>query len=230
MSVSWVMSQDWERLLFMHWAVEPDVMAAHLPAPFEPDLYDGRAWIGVVPFAMRRIRARFLPPIPGTSAFLELNVRTYVEVDGRPGVYFFSLEANHRLAVRVARRFFHLPYMDAAMALDEDGPTVRYRSRRTHEGERAADFDASYRPTGPVALARPGSLDSFLTDRFSLFTLDGRGRVMRGDIAHPPWPLQPATVEIAANSMSSVPLPDDPPLLHYAHHIRTRIRRLRPAR
>jgi len=128
------MSQYWERLLFMHWPVPVDVMRAHLPDALTPDTFDGRAWLGVVPFSMRGIRARFMPPIPGTSRFLELNVRTYVTLDGKPGVYFFSLDAASKLAVRVARKWFSLPYMDATMALDEDGDTISYRSTRTHEG------------------------------------------------------------------------------------------------
>jgi hypothetical protein len=132
----WVMRMTWSELLFVHWPVDPPSVASLLPTGVTLDTRDGKAWVGVVPFLMSNVVPRFCPPIPGQSRFLELNVRTYVSVGGKPGVWFFSLDAASRVAVRVARATFNLPYMDAKMTIRHDeGGTVHYRSTRTHRGE-----------------------------------------------------------------------------------------------
>src|SRR6056297_2999786 len=127
----WVMRMTWSELLFAHWPVEPELVAEHLPAGVTLDTRDGKAWVGVVPFLMSNIAPRWVPPIPGLSRFLELNVRTYVSVDGKPGVWFFSLDAESKVAVRVARATFNLPYMDATMSINRrhDG-SIAYKSHR----------------------------------------------------------------------------------------------------
>jgi uncharacterized protein YqjF (DUF2071 family) len=110
----------WSQLLFAHWALEPDIVARHLPADLSLDVRDGRAWVGVVPFLMSNVAPRCCPSMPCLSRFLELNVRTYVVLDGKPGVWFFSLDAANKIAVRVARKTFSLPYMDARMSLKRE--------------------------------------------------------------------------------------------------------------
>ena len=218
----WVMAQTWHDLLFAHWPVDAAALQAALPSPFVPDIFDGQAWLGVVPFWMSGVRARGLPAIPWLSRFPELNVRTYVTVGGRPGVFFFSLDAARLAAVIGARLWMHLPYFHAHMRVRRDGDTITYRSRRIHRGAPPALFGARYGPAGPVFHAAPGSLDQFLTARFSLYTLDGRRRVVRADIRHAPWPLQPATAEMVAHSMAEphgILLPDTPPLLHFARRL-----------
>jgi uncharacterized protein YqjF (DUF2071 family)/soluble P-type ATPase len=192
------MHMTWERLMFMHWRVPAEALRPRIPAPLELETFDGSAWIAVVPFEMRGTRPRYAPGVRQVSDFPELNVRTYVTANDRPGVWFFSLDAANRLAVRVARRFFKLPYMDAEMACQADGVGgVRYVSHRTHRGEPPADFAARYRPTGPAFSAQPGSLEYFLTARYCLYAGDAagredRGRVYRGEVDHADWPLQPA--------------------------------------
>src|SRR5688572_24482592 len=99
----WVMTQTWHHLLFAHWRVDVGRLRAHVPSPFDIDLFEGDAWLGVVPFDMTGVRLRGLPPLPLLSAFPELNVRTYVTVQGKPGVFFFSLDAGSTVAVRAAR-------------------------------------------------------------------------------------------------------------------------------
>ncbi|MEO7424988.1 MAG: DUF2071 domain-containing protein, partial [Fibrobacteria bacterium] len=168
---------------------------------------------------------RFFPDIPGLSAFPELNVRTYVRHNGYPGVWFFSLDAANPIAVRLARRFFRLPYFDAAMEVSASETQVRYHSRRTHTGAKPAAFTADYRPTGPAYHATPGTLDDWLTARYCFFAsdavhpLDPQAGLYRCDIHHKPWTLQPARVEIGENTMTGpidLVLPDIPPLLQYA--------------
>lgn len=229
---SWLLSMRWHDLLFMHWPVRSEVLRPLIPAGLELDTYGGEAWIGVVPFGMRRVRPRFVPPMPWVSAFPELNVRTYVNAGGRAGVWFFSLDAANPLVVRAARWTFHLPYFDARMSLCKKGDAVEYRSVRTHRGAPPADFVARYRPTGPVAHAGPGSLDRFLTDRLCLYAAERKGRIYRGDIAHRQWPLRPAEAEVERNTMTislGVQLPKTEPLLHFADQLDVvawRIRRI----
>jgi len=223
----WVMVQVWHDLLFAHWPVEASLVGPFLPAGVELDLYEGRAWIGVVPFRMSGIRARGLPPLPGLSAFPEINVRTYGIVDGRPGVVFLSLDAANAVAVAAARRFFHLPYRRARMTCRRDGDGIEYHSRREDAGGAPpAEFRARYRPTGAPYRARAGTIDGWVAERYCLYTADRAGRAIRTDIAHEPWPLQPAAADIEVNTMaeaSGVRLPDLPPLLHFARRLDVRV-------
>jgi uncharacterized protein YqjF (DUF2071 family) len=195
----------WNDLAFLHWRVEAERLRGAVPAGLELDVFDGAAWLGVVPFRMTDVGPRGLPPVPGLSAFPELNVRTYATAGGRRGVWFFSLDAGDRLAVRSARRFFHLPYHDARMTCERRGEGVAYRSVRTERGQPRATFVGRYEPTGPVFQAAAGSLEAFLTDRLCLFAADRDGRLFRGDVEHPPWPLQPARVEVEENT-TALPL------------------------
>jgi len=220
----WVMRQTWERLLFAHWPVGFDALRPLIPAGLELERYEGEAWLGVVPFLMRDVHPRALPSLPRLSAFPELNVRTYVTAGGKAGVYFFSLDAGNRHAVDIARRWFHLSYFYAHFAITQIGETTDYCSVRSHYGARPAILDVSYRPTDPIYVSTPGSLDAFLTERYCLYTTDRRGRLLRGEIHHQQWPLQPAEAEFRRNTMAlahGLALPDIPPLLHYAHHQET---------
>jgi len=216
---------SWHSVLFAHWPVPATTMRALVPEALELDLKDGSAWVGVVPFRMTRVGPGWLPPIPYFHAFPELNVRTYVTHGGKPGVWFFSLDAANRLAVWGARRYFHLPYFRASMSCLSDpkvGDGIAYRSLRTHRGAKPAEFRARYRPRGPVYRSRAGDLDHWLTERYCLYSIDPRGRLHRADVAHDPWPLQPADAEIEANTMTDamgLPLSGPPALLHFAHRV-----------
>lgn len=215
----WALAMQWLDLLFMHWPVPAAALRPHVPPALTLDRFDGAAWLGVVPFRMAGIRPHGLPAVPGLSAFPELNVRTYVVHDGKPGVWFFSLDAAQRLAVRLARWTYHLPYFDAAMRVDARGDAVHYASRRTHRGSPPVAFHARYRPTGPAA--EPDDLGAFLTERYALYAGDGR-RLWRGDVHHRRWPLQPAEAEVPTNTMThalGIDLPDRPPLLHFARRL-----------
>ena len=213
------MLQKWHDLLFMHWPVPADRLRALIPSGLQIDTFDGSAWVGVVPFRMSGVRMRGLPRLPGASAFPELNVRTYVTKGGRPGVWFFSLDATSALAVAGARRLFHLPYFRAQISLmhAEDG-TIHYRSSRTHRGAPAADLRLFYKPIGEVFHARPESIEYFLTERYCLYAYHA-GKTFCGEIDHAPWPLQEAEAQIKLNTMaaaSAIALPNVKPLLHFA--------------
>jgi hypothetical protein len=215
------MAQRWHDLLFAHWPLPVQALRPLLPPALPIDTFDGVAWLGIVPFRMSGVRARWLPPLPGLSAFPELNVRTYATLDDRPGVWFLSLDAASRLAVWTARRLFRLPYVHARMACRRRDGWVRYDSRRP-----GGVFQGAYRARGAAAPSAPGSLGHFLTERYCLYAADGRGRLYRGEIDHPPWRLAPAELVAEVNTMAEahgLRLPPAPPLLHLAEDQRVRI-------
>jgi uncharacterized protein YqjF (DUF2071 family) len=214
---SWIMGQTWENLLFAHWRAPAASLRAHLPVGLELDLYEDEAWIGITPFAVSGLRARGLPPFPFVSSFLELNVRTYVTAGGKPGIWFFSLDASSELAVQAARYGYKLPYFRAEMRAEWREGERSFESRRRDPRGASAAFRGSYRPTGNVLDADPRSLAHFLTERYCLYTTDG-GALKRGEIHHPPWPLQPAEATIAENTMApeGISFLDDDPILHFS--------------
>jgi uncharacterized protein YqjF (DUF2071 family) len=213
------MAQVWHDLLFAHWRVAMEAVQPTLPPGLALDTFDGTAWLGVVPFRMSGVRLRGTPPLPGLSAFPELNVRTYVTHGGRPGVWFLSLDAASRLAVAAARAWFRLPYFVARMSCAHEGDDVVYRSVRTHPGAPMAELAGRYGPRGDAFRSRPGTLEHWLTERYALYALSGRGELRRGDIHHAPWPLQRAAAIFERNTMAAahgIGLPESTPLLHFA--------------
>jgi uncharacterized protein YqjF (DUF2071 family) len=209
----WLMGQTWEDLLFAHWRLDPEVLRRVVPPEIPVDTFDGAAWIAVTPFVVRALRLHGTLPPPVLSSFPEVNVRTYATIGGRPGICFFSLDAGSRLAVAAARRAYRLPYFHARMTVARDG-AVGYESRRA-----AAQLCVRYGPSGGASQARPGSLEYFLTERYCLYTLDWRRRVLRAEIHHRPWPLQPADAAWATNTMTGplgLELGDAEPLLHFS--------------
>lgn len=229
------MRQQWLDLLFAHWPIPIATMRSLVPPALELDTWEGMAWVGVVPFRMQGVRPRLIPAVPWLSAFPELNVRTYVKATEngitKTGVYFFSLEAANPVAVAIARSTFKLPYFNAAMKLYDDGKQIHYTSRRTHKGAPPAEFVGSYKPTGPVYRAQPGTIDQWLTERYALYTLGRGNEVYIGEIHHVPWPLQPAQATMTTNTVaqaSNIALPDQPPLLHFARDLDVVVWPLRP--
>jgi uncharacterized protein YqjF (DUF2071 family) len=219
------MRMRWLDLLFAHWPVDPEALATRLPAGLELDLRDGQAWLGIVPFTMADVAPRGVPPFGRFSRFPEINVRTYVRHAGSPGIYFLSLDAASRPTVEGARRVFHLPYFRARMSSRALDGEVAYRSRRIDRRGSDAAFEARYRAVGPVETAAGGSLETWLTDRKRLFSVDGRGRIWRTEIDHPTWPLQTAEAEITVDTMaaaSGLVLPDAPPHLRFAARLDVR--------
>jgi uncharacterized protein len=216
----WLMTQSWHDLLFAHWPVDARALREKVPPGLELDLHEGQAWVGVVPFDMTNVAPRFVPAIPGISAFPELNVRTYVTVGGKPGVYFFSLDAESTVAVALARAMLRLPYFSASMDVTREDGWVDYWSERHAADDAApAEFEGRYRPIGPVQRALPGSLEYFLTERYCLYNVDDAFKGYRLEIHHPPWPLQVAEATIAINTMAEaagIRLPVMAPLLHFA--------------
>ncbi|QQK78082.1 DUF2071 domain-containing protein [Salicibibacter cibarius] len=205
----WLMTQTWKDVLFAHWPLSPETLQAKIPDPLEIDTYEEQAWISVIPFEITQLRARFLPPVPFAHAFPEINVRTYVTFKGQTGVYFFSLDADHRLAVLTARSLFHLPYFYADMKVEREKGVIRYHSHRPK-----TIFETVYQPTSDVFTAEIGTLDDWLTERYRLYTTHRR-HLYALDIHHQPWLLQHAKASFHKNTQA-FELPATDPLLHYA--------------
>jgi uncharacterized protein len=228
-----VMRQKWRDLLFIHWPVRPEELRPLVPPQLDLDLFEGTAYVGLVPFTMTGVRPVGLPPVWGLSSFHETNVRTYVHRAGRdPGVWFFSLDAANRVAVSLARRFYHLPYYYARMFLEreaawrpDDPRPILYAGVRRRLDPRPASYLIRAIATGPVRPAQPDTLEHFLVERYILYAL-ASGRVYRGQVHHQPYPLQPAEVLTLDESLlaaAGIPRPDPPPLGHFARGVNVKV-------
>ena len=193
----WAWRQTWHDLLFLHWPVPVAAVRSLVPRTLEIQKFSGTAWVGVIPFWMSGVALRNWPALPGVSRFPELNVRTYVTLEGRPGVWFFSLDAANRLAVWTARRFFHLPYAYARIQVRRTGDQIEYHSARPS----GPGFEATYRPHGSPTRTVPGSLAQWFTERYCLYAQARSGQLSRAEIHHKPWPLQQATADVRRNDM-----------------------------
>jgi uncharacterized protein YqjF (DUF2071 family) len=227
----WIMAQTWHNLLFAHWPIAIDGLRPLVPTNLEIDTYAGQAWVGIVAFRLSGIRLRGFPEVGWVSHFPEINVRTYVTLNGQPGVLFLSLDADNRAAIALAKPWFRLAYQAARI---DHQPTAdggfAFAAQRIERGAPPSAFTATYRPTASAFTAAPGSLAQWLTERYCYYSAGPRGQMYRCDIYHPVWPLQPAAAEITQNTMAlahGLHLPDTAPLLHYAHQMQAAIWPLR---
>jgi len=231
--VPWIMAQTWHDLLFAHWPLPPEAIRPLLPAQLSLDTWEGEAWVGVIPFRLSDIRLRGMPPLPLVSAFPEINVRTYVRVNGKPGVYFFSLDADNVLGIALAKWWFRLPYYRARICFARSGNWFHFASERTEERADQAAFCGSYCPCSSPLENEPGSVEEWLTERYCYFCVSRKGRTYCCDISHEPWRLQKALACLQGNTMAlphGIELPHREPLLHYAHEMTAQIAPLRRVR
>jgi uncharacterized protein YqjF (DUF2071 family) len=230
-----VMRQNWYDLTFLHWVVPVERLRPLIPAELEIDTYEGRAYVGLVPFTMRGISPMWSPPVRPLSDFHETNLRTYVHLRGdAPGVWFFSLDAANSVAVRIARGIWKLPYHFARMSLSRQGAitsagdgalTIAYASERLWPPPVPALCRVTSRPSGVVRPAEVGSLEHFLAERYLLYAYRN-GRLYRGQVYHTPYPLQTAELLHLEESMTAaagIVRPDEPPLAHYAAGVSVKI-------
>ena len=229
------MEQTWNDLLFAHWPISPENLRPLVPSVLPLDAFNGQCWVAVTPFHMTGVRFRGMPPLPGLSRFPEMNVRTYVTIGGKPGVFFFSLDAGSMAAVLAARATYHLPYFAARMNVRHENTWIAYQSVRNHHAalraRARAAFRAKYRPVAPAQLWQPGTLEHWLTERYCLYTVS-RNSVVRAEIHHQPWRLEDAEAEISENTMASaagIELPGIPPLLHFSRKLQVLIWPLKKA-
>jgi len=202
------------------------MMRQAVPRQLELDTYDGMAWLGVVAFRLSGIRMRATPEVPLVSHFSEINVRTYVHAEGKPGVFFLSLDADNPLAIAIARPWFRLNYFNSQIDFHADAKEISFSSRRTQSHAPQAEFHATYRPSSGPYTALAGSLEHWLTERYCYYSINSKGHLYRCEVHHPQWRLQSARAEIAENTMGlahGIVLPKSRPLLHYAHHMKALI-------
>lgn len=222
--------QRWRTLAFLHWEVPVEAVAALLPPGLEVDTFEGRAYVGLVPFTMRDVSPWWSPSVPGVSNFHELNVRTYVHAGGRPGVWFFSLDAASSIAVIAARTGWHLPYHRASMEMEETDGEVRYTSRRLWPGPKPADFAVRYRVGEALGHAVPDTFEHFLAERYLLFARRG-GDLTVGQVHHRPYPLHRAEVIEVSESMvaaAGMPATSGPPHVLWSPGVDVDVFALRP--
>jgi uncharacterized protein len=228
-----VMRQNWRDLLFLHWPVSPDVLRPLVPAQLDLDLFEGTAYVGLIPFTMTGVRPVLLPPVWGLSSFHETNVRTYVHNRGRdPGVWFFSLDAANSAAVKLARAFFHLPYHRAKMFLEHErgqvpGPSgpILYAGVRQWPLPLPASYAIRATPEGPARPAQPGTLEHFLIERYILYAA-ANNAVYQGRVHHLPYPVQAGTLHALDESLlaaAGIGRPDVAPLAHFSAGVNVEI-------
>ncbi len=190
-----LLSQIWQNLVFVHWEVSFEQIRAAVPQPLEIDTYDGKPWIAVVPFDMKKVTFKGIPPVAALSDFPEINVRTYVKYEGKPGVWFFSLDVPSKLSAWIARTFFHLPYRYARVQVIEKDDIIHYQ----HSMETAA-FTAHYKPAQPFSKG-VSSFEVWATERYCLYCKSKKGHLYRTEVQHQEWPLQQAEIDIQTNTL-----------------------------
>jgi uncharacterized protein YqjF (DUF2071 family) len=227
-----LLHQNWHHLLFLHWEVPVAELQALLPLRLTADTFEGKAYVGLVPFTLSGVRPVLVPPLPWISAFHEINVRTYVHLDGRdPGVWFFSLDASSGIAVAAARAAYHLPYFGADIDFHVHPgamPSIDFDSRRTDErGAMPADCHVRYQPgEGPAAPAAPGTLEHFLVERYILYAEDDRRDLHRARVHHQPYPVQRVDVSGLRETLiwaAGIKRSEQPAYAHYASEVNVKV-------
>jgi uncharacterized protein len=215
----------WDELTFLHWSFEPDAVQRLLPPGLTAQTFEGRAWVGLVPFFLR-VGLPGVPSAPWLSRFAETNVRTYVTSDdGTQGIWFFSLDAARLGAVVVARATYRLPYFWSKMSIERGGSTISYRCARRWPGPRGARSDVVIEVGDPFTATELTELDHFLTARWALFSAPRTG-LRHAAASHDPWPLHRARavrVEDELLRAAGLPATTDAPLVHYSPTVEVRI-------
>jgi hypothetical protein len=229
----WLLSQNWNDLLLAHFAIAPEALRRLVPEALTLELYDGAAWLTISPFCTSHMRPSGVPPLPGFSFFPQVNLRTYVTVEGKPGLYYFSVDTASLTAVWGARVFFRMQYWHSKIqvsgatiqARKATGSAIHFSASRLHGPQAAngaAKLEVSYAPEGEAERARRGSLDEFLTERYCVYSWN-RGKFYRTEVHHQPWPLQRVRVEFRANSLADplgLTLPKEPDVCHFSRSLK----------
>lgn len=225
---NWTMTQMWEHLVFAHWPVAPEIARQFVPEELQIDTFEGDAWIGIISFLMNGFKLKYMP-FPYPFSFPEINIRTYVKVNGSPAIFFVTLDAADPCVVHVAKRWYHLPYYHAKMSFNREGDNsgFLFQSRRKGSATSPETFQGEFHPVSYPFIPREGTIEHWLTERYVFFTKDSRSdTVYWGSVYHEPWTLQTAQGNISVNTMlqsSNITLPSNPHYLHYSQGVQSLI-------
>lgn len=231
-SGKWIMRQSWRNLLFIHWPIPPEIIRPYIPSSLQIDLFNSTAWIGGVVFDMFGIYPRGLSSVSLTSKFSEVNVRTYVQHDGKPGVYFLSLDVGDWASLTIAKRWYRLPYHPADISIQKRGQTFYYESIRKGKNSSLVS-KGTYTPVSDIFFPKEGTLDHWLTERYCLYSTNHRDNIYCGEIHHRPWPLQKVETELSRHTLFKpfhIDVSDVQPIYHFSEGLDTlfwNIRKLR---
>jgi uncharacterized protein len=223
-----LLHQDWHHLLFLHWRVQPEQIRELLPRGLTLDVFQQTAYVGLIPFTITDSRPRITPPIPGLSSFHEVNVRTYVLHNGKPGIFFFSLDASSRAAVLGARTMYRLPYHFAHIDMEvaEEQRSIKYASKREWPPPVPATCEVQYSfGEGRGESAKPGTVAHFLVERYTLYTVDD-GQLISATVEHEPYLVQQARVDRVQETLTwaaGVHKIEEAPIAHYSRGVSVEI-------
>ncbi len=217
-------------VLLAHWPVNVELLRPHVPLAL--DTFAGQAWVSVVLFDVSGARGYLLPPLPGLNVYAELQVRTYVTVGKKAGIWLISADATQPLVVLAGRWRHGLPYQHARATLGNRGTTFFYHTMRQHDGAARVQVAAHYTPGGPLGAVESGSLSEFLLERYYFYALGRHGELLRTEVNHRPWPVQETSARIAMMNLlpAGLRLPPVPPHLHYCPSLDVRIWPASPVR
>jgi len=227
-----LLHQNWHHLLFLHWEVPAEELQRMVPPELTIDTFEGKAYIGLVPFTLTGVRPVMTPSLPWISTFHEVNVRTYVHLAGRdPGVWFFSLDASSNIAVAAARAAYKLPYFYSHIefsATSDALPAIDFDAHRHDErGNQPANGRIRYIPMdGIVTAASPGTIEHFLLERYILYATDGDHHIHRARVHHQPYPMQRADLLECEETLvwaAGIRRPQETPLKHYAREVNVKV-------
>lgn len=215
----WIMQQNWRNLLFLHWPIPPEKLRPHIPSSLQIDTFNGSAWLGVILFVLEGIYPRGISFFSLTPKFPEINVRTYVKYDGKPGIYFLSIDVANWASLKIAKRWYRLPYHSAQISIRKEGKTFHCHSIRKGNANTPILFEGKYVPVSEVFFPKEGTLEHWLTERYCLYSSNNGVNIYCGEIHHQPWPLQKAKIEIVRNTLFTpfhFDLSEVKPIAHYS--------------
>lgn len=217
----WVGQQEWGDVLFMHWSVPYEILKPYVPAPFTLETYDGESWVTVILLQAKHSRFRGMPTMMSYPPFLQMNVRTYIQFDGEPGIYFFSVDVNSLLTVAAAKGLLQLPCQFAEMELEEDKDQLSFNSKRIKSDHSSSSITVNYRPLTQEISNQQGTLPYWLTERYCFWMIK-ENRIIKGPLTHAPWKLSDVTVDLKMTEIISfIPAQylQKNPLIHYSKSI-----------
>lgn len=215
----WIMRQSWRNLLFLHWPVPLEKLRPHIPSSLQIDTFHGSAWLGLILFVIEGIYPLGISKFSLTPKFPEINVRTYVKYNEKPGIYFMSIDVENWASLKIAKNWYHLPYHSAKISFGKQGQTFYCHSIRKENGNTPVSFKGQYGPISEVYYPKEGTLDHWFTERYCLYSSNNGVNIYCGEIHHRPWPLQKAEIEVDKNTLFTsyqFDLSEIKPLAHFS--------------